>query len=339
MCGMQPFSILIKPAGGACNLDCKYCFYKRHPGGLMTDKTRDRLLKEYIELPFYLKSIALQGGEPLLAWDTFIFNLLSETRLFTNMAFEKSVQTNATLVTDEIAEKLAYGNWLVGASLDGPREFNRFRGDSFDATCRGIRKLEAAGVDYNLLTVVSKANVAHPVETYRFLRDNFSTRFHQYIECTGPCCEINADEWGYFLCGLFDEWIKADAHTISVRLFDSIVSKLVLGRTTQCSFARSCRQYLVVEYDGSVYPCDFHVTDELCLGNINEKTLVEMIESAEYKRFADAKMASLPDTCRSCKYLDICNGDCPRNRQRLCAGWRRFFDHALPRLKELAAEI
>lgn len=330
---MKQFSLLVKPVGGGCNLDCRYCFYKKdHASGMMSDETAARVLMQYAAMPFMGKSVALQGGEPLMAFNSGIFPMLDEC------PFEKSLQTNATLVTDEIAAFLARGGWLVGASLDGPAHLNRLRGDSFDATVRGIRKLEEAGVDYNLLTVVSKANVAHPQDVYLFLRDNFTTHYHQYIECTGPCDDITGEEWGNFLVGLFDEWIKKDARTVSIRLFDSIVSQILQGHPTQCSFSSSCRHHLVVEHDGSVYPCDFHVRPDLKLGNLLTDSLADIAESSAYERFAEAKSAFLPERCRDCAYLEFCNGDCPRSAQRLCEGWKRFFAHAIPRLRELAEE-
>lgn len=330
---MKPFSLLVKPAGGGCNLDCHYCFYKRdHAAGLMSFETASRTFAAYAALPFGDKSIAFQGGEPLLALETGVFELLG------SYPVGKSVQTNATLITEDVAGFFARENWLVGVSLDGPKEMNRLRGDSFDATVRGIRNLERAGCDYNLLTVVSKANVSRPAEVYRFLKDNFETRFHQYIECTGPCDDITGEEWGAFLVGLFDEWYKRDARTLSVRLFDSIVSKILLGRPTMCSFDTTCRQYLVIEHDGSVYPCDFHVRPELRLGNISTDSFETLLASPVYANFADAKRDRLPQACRQCRHLDFCRGDCPRSRQKLCSGWKRFFDHALPRLMELAED-
>lgn len=330
---MDPFSLLVKPAGGGCNLDCHYCFYKRdHAAGLMSDELAAHVFESYAALPFTEKAVALQGGEPLLAWRTGIFQRLNRYPI------DKSLQTNATLVTDEVAGLLARDRWLVGASLDGPEPLNRLRGDSFAATVAGIRRLERAGVDYNLLTVVSQANVGKPREVYRYLRDNFETTFHQYIECTGPCDEIAGEAWGAFLVGVFDEWIKKDAHRVSIRLFDSIVSQLVLGFPTQCSFGDSCRQYLVVEHDGGVYPCDFHVRPDLLLGNVRTHTFEQLVASPVYAAFAAAKTKSLPDACRACAYRTFCKGDCPRNRQTLCAGWKKFFAHALPRLRELAAD-
>lgn len=330
---MNPFSLLVKPVGGTCNLNCDYCFYKEHRGGKMSVETMDQLFSSYAALPFPAKAIALQGGEPLLAWDTGIFQRLAA------FPVDKSLQTNATLVTEEIAETLKRDNWLVGASLDGPRELNRLRGDSYEAIVAGIRRLEQADVAYNLLSVVSQANVRHPREVYRFLRDNFQTNFLQFIECTGPRDEIDGESWGDFLIGVFDEWIKEDARKVSIRLFDSIVSQMVLGRPTQCSFDRTCRQYLVIEHDGSVYPCDFHVREDLRLGNIHTHTFRELVDAPLYARFAAAKTENLPKACRDCPYLSFCNGDCPRNHGLLCAGWKRFFAHALPRFEELVQDL
>lgn len=336
---MYPFSLLIKPVGSACNFDCTYCFYRSHPTGVMSESMLLALLDSYCALPFMDKSVALQGGEPLLSPD-YVFDALEQR------SFMRSIQTNASLVTPDLAARLKSGGWLVGASLDGPREFNTLRvcsGDSnkaFDAAVAGIRNLEKYDVDYNLLTVVSKANVAHAREIYRYLRDNFKTRYHQYIECTGPCCEITAEEWGNFLCELFDEWSKKDAYTVSIRLFDSIVSRMLRGFHTQCSFAEGCNAYLVVEHDGSVYPCDFHVRDDLKLGNVMTHTWQEMLESEVYAEFAAAKCSLMPEDCLACGYLKFCNGDCPRNRVKaagsgarsiLCAGWKKFFSHTLDR--------
>ena len=333
MRAMKPFSLLVKPAGGGCNLDCHYCFYKKdHAAGLMSFDTAARTFSAYADLPFEEKAVALQGGEPLLALGTGVFDLLRAYPI------DKSLQTNATLVTDEIAAGLARDNWLVGVSLDGPRPLNRLRGDSFDLTVRGIRSLERAGCAYNLLAVVSQANVAKPVEVYRYFKENFSTNFHQYIECTGPCDDITGEQWGAFLVGLFDEWFKRDTHTISVRLFDSIVSQMLLGRPTMCSFDTTCRQYLVIEHDGSVYPCDFHVRPDLKLGNVNTDSFASLLASPVYERFAAAKENLMPAACKECPYVTFCHGDCPRSKQRLCKGWKRFFAHALPRLRELAED-
>ena len=307
----------------------------------MSEKLFARMLESYEALPFAGKAVALQGGEPLLATPE-ILARLNDSRI------NKSLQTNATLITDETAAMLGRGNWLVGVSIDGDELANRLRtkpggSRAFDDIVNGIRRLERAGVDYNLMTVVSRANVDRAAEIYRYLRDNFSTRYHQYIECTGSQAEIDSKQWGRFLIELFDEWIANDARTVSIRIFDSIVSTLLGGPPTQCSFAGTCRQYLVVEHDGNVYPCDFHVRDDLKLGNIATHSWRELSESPVYQAFADGKAEGLPDECRQCEFFIFCRGDCPRNRvggnPRLCAGWKQFFAHSLPKLRKLLQTV
>lgn len=333
---MTPFPLLLKPVGGSCNLNCGYCFYKRHSGGVIDRRVLERTLETYTALPFGEKCVTLQGGEPLLAPD-WVFDMIDAAPLKV-----RAVQTNGTLVTRDMARRFARRDWLVGVSLDGPPQLNSARVDtngnaSFEAAVRGIRHLEAEGAQYNILAVVSKANVRNPVETYRFLRDNFLTRFHQYIECTGPgpASAITGEEWGGFLCGLFDEWVKRDTHEISIRLFDSIMSQLLGRPPTNCTASTHCRHYLVVEHDGSVYPCDFHVRPDLRLGNVMTDTWEAMSECKTRREFADAKCFGLPAKCGACEFRDFCNGDCPRSRNAgsvpvLCEGWRRFYSHALP---------
>lgn len=334
----RPFSILLKPVGSACNLNCAYCFYSSHAAGVIAQSTLERMLESYMELPFAAKSIALQGGEPLLAPD-YVFDAIERAPLM------RSLQTNATLITPQTASRLAKSSWLVGASLDGDQAANALRRKgkdpdaAFSMAVDGIRHLENAGADYNLLCVVSKANVTRAAEIYKFLRDSFKTHYHQYIECTGPCEDISAEEWGRFLIELFDEWAKKDAYSISIRLFDSIVSRLVGAEHTQCSLAPRCDGYLVVEHDGSVYPCDFYVRPDLRLGNVLTHSWEEMLGSDTYRKFAAAKSTPLPPQCVKCEFAPFCNGDCPRSRKgnasALCAGWKMFFMHSLERFRRI----
>lgn len=329
---MTPFSLLVKPVGGNCNINCSYCFYRRHPAGRLDPELLDRAIAAYAALPFGGKAVALQGGEPLLA--------AAEIRAaVARHRVEKSVQTNATLITDELAAELARDRWLVGASLDGPRELDSARDGSFDAAVAGIRRLEAAGADYNILAVVSRANVGHPLETYRFLRDSFRTGFLQFIECTGPTLEITGAEWGRFLIAVFDEWRAHDTRRVSIRLFDSILAQLLTGSPTQCTASETCDHHLVIEHDGSVYPCDFFVEPGLRLGSIAENSWEEMLASPVRQAFARRKQETVPARCRLCRHFAFCRGDCPRNRQSLCEGWKAFYDHALPGFESLAAEV
>lgn len=335
---MRPFSLLVKPVGGACNLACSYCFYREHASGVMSPAVAERLFSSYDALPFANKAVALQGGEPLLAPDS-VFEALGAANV------ERSLQTNGISLTPEKADRLKRGNYLVGLSLDGPAALNRGRGDEavFEKIVAAARLLENFAVDYNLLTVVSRWNATKAKEIYRFFRETFATRFYQFIECTGPRDEVTGAAWGTFLIDLFDEWKKADTRVISIRLFDSILSQILRGYPTQCSFATSCRQYLVVEHDGSVYPCDFHVREDLKLGNIMTHSWEELISSPVYEAFARAKTNTLSPACRACAYRAFCQGDCPRNRKAgrsvLCDGWKAFFAHALPTFRALAESV
>ena len=332
---MRPFALLVKPVGGACNLDCAYCFYSSHEKGVMSRDVCERLVESYDALPFAGKSVTLQGGEPLLA-PRHVFDA------FESVPLERAVQTNGTLLTPELAERFRRANWLVGLSCDGPFPLNRGRGDEavLEKIVAAARMLEDFGVDYNLLAVVSSFNAGRGREVYRFFRETFKTTFYQFIECTGPRHEIDAKAWGAFLCDVFDEWIKADTHRISVRTFDSILSTLLRGFPTQCSFASTCRQYLVVEHDGGVYPCDFHVRKDLRLGNIMTDSWEKLLASPVYAHFAAQKTAARDPACDTCAFRRFCEGDCPRNRRAgrsvLCDGWKSFFAHALPRLQALA---
>jgi uncharacterized protein len=203
---------------------------------------------------------------------------------------------------------------------------------------------------------VSKANVAHPLEVYDYLVHVIGAKFLQFIECVeldgqgsaAPYC-VTAEEWGSFLCAVFDRWYEKDTRTISVRLFDTVIAKMVTGQDICCTSGLDCRQYFVVEYNGDVYPCDFHVLPELKLGNILTHTWDEMAESETFKAFGARKRLTHV-VCGSCPYFTFCAGDCPKNRvghrggsatslSYLCEGWKRFYAHALPRLKALAESV
>ena len=180
---------------------------------------------------------------------------------------------------------------------------------------------------------------------YRHLRDEIGARFLQFIECTSPePYAVSASAWGEFLCRLYDVWRACgDERRVSVRLFDTIVLRLLGGPPDACPFASDCRNYFVVENDGSVYPCDFHVSPEWRLGDVMHDSWTSLAASPLYAAFGRRK-ADLPPQCLNCSYRSICQGDCVRNRapggpSRLCAGWRRFFDHAIPGLAELAREV
>jgi uncharacterized protein len=220
----------------------------------------------------------------------------------------------------------------------------------------GLEALKRHRVEHNVLTLVSQANVQRPREIYHYVRDELGVMFHQYIDCVEfdergelQPYAINGQEWGDFLCGIYDEWIACDdTHRVSVRLFDSILTMMVDGYADVCALATRCEQYLVVEYNGDVYPCDFHVRADLKLGNIMESCWEELLASDAYRDFG-ARKRRWNARCDGCTYLRYCAGCCPKNRPAqgrdpsqlsvLCEGWRQFYAHAIPKIERLAEQV
>ncbi|MEG1480312.1 MAG: anaerobic sulfatase maturase [Kiritimatiellia bacterium] len=369
---MQPFSLLIKPAGADCNLRCHYCFYLGRkelypnvPIHRMSVATLTRLVRSYLALPFPVHTFAFQGGEPLLMGEAFFRTLVELQRRYARpgACITNSVQTNGTLLTASLAEFFAQEKFLLGVSVDGAAEVHdvhRLASNgtgSHEAVMRGIALLNAADAPYNLLTLVSQSNVHHPVETYRYLRDTLGCRFMQFIECVEFDSQgerlpyaITPEAWAEFVIALFDEWIAHDLQSVSVRFFDSIISKLVLGEAHSCAMGCDCRAYLVVEHNGDVYPCDFFVRSELLLGNLHENDWEELWDSPLHTVFGERKSRYSAD-CVSCPFLMFCQGDCPKNRtghdpaadsrQRsyLCSAWKQIYAHLLPPLRKVAREV
>ena len=364
---MKDFSLLIKPASFDCNLRCKYCFYLRKEEFFgkckhrMSDEVLEKMVSSFIKLDMRNHIFSWQGGEPtMMGLDFFkkALKLMQKYGLGKNVT--NTLQTNGTLLNDDWAHLLHKYKFLIGLSLDGlPEIHNENR---YDAAGKGthyrvintMKLLKRQRVEFNILTLVNKSNVKRPLEVYRYLK-KLGVKYHQYIECVEYMPDgklapfaISGPEWGKFLCSIFDEWYKNDRYDVSVRLFDTILTKLVERRVIACSMGRDCRQYLVVEHNGDIYPCDFFVEPRFKLGNIMENSWEEMLESPLYKEFGMRKRAS-DAYCDSCEWLELCAGCCPKNRpdfggeakqvSELCAGWKIFYSHTIDRFKSLAAEI
>jgi len=271
-----------------------------------------------------------------------------------------SIQTNGLLIDDPLARLFARYNFLVGVSLDGPAPIHdtyrvsRSGRGSYNEVLKGIACLKRNAVAVNILTLVTAANVNRGREVFRFLCDR-GFYYQQYIECVEwdqsgrpKPFSINGEEWGYFLCEIFDEWLKTDIYRVSVRLFDAILGLLLNGPAQVCTLGRECRSYRVVEANGDIYPCDFFVTDAFKTGNIVTGDWGDAWESPVSDRFSQQKSRWHSD-CDQCRYNFLCAGDCLKNRgyspanpgskSRLCRGWQIFFDHALPGLQEIAATV
>lgn len=363
---MKDFSLLIKPASADCNLRCRYCFYlpaaKNYPETSvhrMDDRTLERVVSSYLQTPQATHTFGWQGGEPTLMGLPFFQRAValqaSLGRPGTRVA--NGLQTNGTLVDDELAAFLAEYHFLVGVSLDGPAavhdaERQTVGGQgSHAAVLRGIECLRRRKVEFNTLTLVNRANVTRPVEVYEYLAGE-GFLHQQHIECVEFAADgslepfaIDGAAWGTFLCRLFDRWFATDTRRVSVRLFDTVLAQMVDGVANTCACAGNCRQYFVVEHNGDIYPCDFHVRPEWLLGNIHGADWPQFLDHPRYAEFG-ARKQGWERGCGACPYLRFCQGDCPKNRggdpsrrSHLCEGWHMFYAHTLPRFEELAVEI
>lgn len=362
------FSLLIKPASADCNLNCAYCFYlEKHrlfPQSLphkMSQDVLERMISSYLHTEQKQHVFGWQGGEPLLMGIDFFMaaTKLQQKHGARGADVANGLQTNGVLLNDDFARHFSRFNFLLGVSLDGPAEVhdafrrNRAGGPSHAEVVRGIECLKRNEVEYNVLTLVTSANVARAREVLAYLCEA-GHLFQQYV----PCVEFDergvlqpyailGEAWGDFLCALFDEWVKIGPPNVSIRFFDSILQVLVSGDAALCHMNRSCCQYFVVEHNGDVYPCDFFVEENLKIGNVMQTSWKRMIQSPLYRSFGHKKI-EWNGGCEACEYVSFCAGDCPKHRVNdmgidsrarswLCEGYKRFFGHALPGFRNIAA--
>ncbi|NVM37395.1 MAG: anaerobic sulfatase maturase [Candidatus Lokiarchaeota archaeon] len=365
---MNTFSLLIKPASADCNLRCKYCFYIDHLENVkntprMSDEVLETMITSYMQTNQNNNyAFGWQGGEPMIMGLSFFQKAVEFQKYYAppKAVISNGLQTNGTLITDDFARFLGEYKFLLGVSLDGPANIHDYyrktigKKPTHNLVIRGIEHLRQNKIEFNILILVNNKNVKKANEIYHYLREQ-GLYYHQYI----PCVEYNeknnlesfsitGEEWGKFLCDLFDQWIKEDINKISIRLFDSILEYLVYGRYNVCHMGQNCCQYFVVEYDGSVYPCDFYVREDLLLGNILEDKWKDILKSPIYQTFGQEK-SKWHQNCNSCPFINLCHGDCPKLRigspqssnilSVLCKGWKKFYTHTLPRFRIIADRI
>jgi len=351
------FHVLAKPVGPICNLDCKYCFYlekeQLYPDERkwrMSDEALESFIRQYIESqPGTQISFAWQGGEPTLLGAGFFRKVVAlQKRHAGGKKISNALQTNGVLLDDEWCEFLAANRFLVGLSIDGPRELHDlYRVDksgksSFDAVMRGLGFLKRHGVEYNTLTVVSRRNARQPHQVYRFLKE-IGSRYLQLIplverlpseplkvlgydlatppnprhaSSATPVTEWTVDpkQYGTFLCAIFDEWVAKDVGQVFVQLFDVALSNWMGLGSPLCVFAEKCGGAVAIEHNGDLYSCDHYVYPEYRLGNILNTGLGEMVNSPRQREFGSDKLDTLPDYCMRCDVRFACNGECPKHR-------------------------
>ena len=362
--GPASFQIMPKPRGPICNLNCTYCYYTHkdefYPDSAfrMSDALLEDFTRQYIEAQRVPEVVfAWQGGEPTLMGLEFYQRAVALQAKYRRpgMKIINALQTNGTLLDDDWARFFHQHDFLIGLSLDGPQELHdAYRRDksgkpTFERVMHGLELLRTHHVEYNILTTVHAANAGHPGEVYRFLRDTAGARFMQFI----PIVEldrhmlpekhvtersVSGPQYGEFLIGIFDEWVRRDVGRIFVQIFDASLAAWAGQHPGICMFEETCGTGMVLEHNGDLYACDHFVFPEYRLGNISETPMAQLAGCERQVQFGLDKRDALPPVCQECEVRFICNGACPRNRinlapdgspglNYLCEGYKAFFTH------------
>lgn len=382
----KPLYVMLKPAGAHCNLACKYCYYleknKLYPTAqrhLMSDEMLEQFTREYIEAQTMNQVLfTWHGGEPLLRSIDFYRKALSLQQKYAGgRRIDNVIQTNGTLLTDEWCEFFAQNHWLVGISIDGPQpDHDHYRltaaGEpSWKKVMQGIKLLKKHGVEWNAMAVVNAYNANHPLEFYRFFKEN-GCQFLQFtpiverltrhedgrtLASLADKDEISLSEesvapeqWGYFLCAIFDEWVRKDVGKIFVEIFDCTLANWMGISPGICAYSKECGHAGVMEHNGDVYSCDHFVFPEYKLGNIRDHSLIDMLYGEQQQEFSRLKHSSLPRQCKECDMEFACHGECPKNRfmkdkygdsglNYLCPGYYHYYQHVAPYMDYMKQEL
>lgn len=368
---------MTKPAGALCNLACKYCYYleksklyTNNPRHVMSDELLERFTRDYIAMQTSPNVLfTWHGGETLMRPISFYKKALELQKKYAGgRNIDNSIQTNGTLITEEWARFFKENHFLVGVSIDGPQEFHdeyrktRTGKPSFLQVMKGIQWLNRYGVEWNAMAVVNDFNGDYPLDFYHFFKEigchyiQFTPVVERYYwhpdgrmlasPIDGAVAEltdfsVSPEQWGKFLCTLFDEWVRNDVGEYFVQIFDSTLAGWMGVPPSLCSMGETCGHAGVMEFNGDVYACDHYVFPEFKLGNIYQDTLTNMMYSERQMRFGNNKRDLLTRQCRECDFLFACHGECPRNRfaqsrdgedgqNYLCAGYYEYFQHVAP---------
>ncbi len=382
----KPLYVMLKPAGAHCNLACKYCYYleknKLYPTAqrhLMSDEMLEQFTREYIEAQTMNQVLfTWHGGEPLLRSIDFYRKALSLQQKYAGgRRIDNVIQTNGTLLTDEWCEFFAQNHWLVGISIDGPQpDHDHYRltaagKPSWKKVMQGIKLLKKHGVEWNAMAVVNAYNANHPLEFYRFFKEN-GCQFLQFTPIVErqtrhedgrtlasladkneiPLSEasVTPEQWGYFLCAIFDEWVRKDVGKIFVEIFDCTLANWMGISPGICAYSKECGHAGVMEHNGDVYSCDHFVFPEYKLGNIRDHSLIDMLYGEQQQEFSRLKHSSLPRQCKECDMEFACHGECPKNRfmkdkygdsglNYLCPGYYHYYQHVAPYMDYMKQEL
>lgn len=369
---------MIKPRGSACNLRCAYCFYlpkkSLYPGSSfrMSDAVLEKFTREYIRSQRVPEvTFGWQGGEPLLMGLEFFKKAIAFQKKYQgpSMRILNAMQTNATLITDEWATFFKENDFLLGVSNDGPpRLHDTFRVDgSGKGTSSRVRKgldmLKKHGVEHNILACVNAVTGDHPLDVYKYFRDDLGVQFIQFIPVVEPVPDntrpghvtasehsVSGQQYGRFLNDIFDEWVHRDVGKVFVQIFDVTLGAWMGQPGGLCVYARTCGNALALEHNGDLYACDHFVIPGEKRGNIMNNQLVNLVAAKDQMKFGLRKWTTLPRQCLQCEFRFACNGECPKNRigtttdgepglNHLCDGLYAFFKHVDPFMKVMANEL
>ncbi len=382
----RPLYVMTKPAGASCNLACEYCYYLeklqlyRHDARhVMSDEMLERFVKQYIESQTMQQVLfCWHGGETLMRPLSFYEKVVRLQRQYAQgRQIDNVIQTNGTMIDDRWAQFFHDQGWLVGVSIDGPEEFhdeyrrNKAGRPSWRQVMRGINYLNKHQVEWNAMAVVNDFNADYPLDFYQFFKD-IGCHYLQFtpiveriathpdgrhlasmaddVQAELADFSVTPEQWGHFLCTVFDQWVRNDVGSTFVQLFDTTLANWMGMEGSLCTMARECGHAGVMEYNGDVYSCDHFVFPEYKLGNIRDNTLTEMMYSERQRAFGQNKYRSLPQQCKSCQYLFACHGECPKNRfsetaqgepglNYLCQGYYSFFEHVAPYMDFMKREL
>lgn len=397
---LRAYHAMVKPIGSICNLDCTYCYYL-HKKNLLGSSNKFRISDEILETHIrqYIEGqdrsevvFSWQGGEPTLLGLDFFRKVVELEQKYkkANQRIENDLQTNGTLLNDEWGAFLKKHGFLVGLSIDGPKELHdRYRvandgQPTFDKVFAAAQMLHRHGVRFNALCVANRVNARRPLDVYRFLKNEVRPREMQFIPCVEPKdfqgtapqkwdsatlpvqdspaahpgnadsvvtdWSIDPDDWGYFLCKVWDDWYHRDIGKVFVNHFETAVAQWKGLDSQLCIYHEFCGKGVALEHDGNLYSCDHYVYPEYQLGNILETSSSRMVFSDRQREFGFAKSNSLPHQCRECSFLFACNGECPKNRvirtrdgelglNYLCSGLQKYWNHVDRDVKNICRRL
>lgn len=369
---MPAISVLMKPSSSMCNMSCDYCFYcdeaqkrTQESFGFMSEQTLKNIIRKTMLRAKGMISYAYQGGEPTLRGLDFFKKAVAYQKQYNKNQIQvhNALQTNGYVIDEEWCRFFQENHFLIGLSVDGTKETHdalrhtKNGGDTYARINEAAKLMDRYGVDYNILTVVTPA-IADNIRTIYHSYQKRGWNYQQYIACLDPLDEghgktpfsLPPEKYGQFLVTLFDLWYEDLKHGCQpyIRQFENYIGLAAGYMAESCDQRGTCGIQNVVEADGSVYPCDFYMLDEYCLGNFNEHRMDHINEMRKEIGFVERSM-KLDEKCGVCKYYRICRGGCQRNRDLnpgtglyenyFCKSYQMFFDACYDRIMEIGGKV